>query len=35
MIGSWPGDFNFSGFRLAEHRLTDDYHVVGDNDFTD
>ena len=30
-----PGEFNFSGFRLEEHRLTDDYHIVGFNDFTD
>ena len=30
-----PGEFNFSGFRLEEHRLTDDYHIVGYNDFTD
>ena len=30
-----PGAFNFSGFRLEEHRLTDDYHIDGFENFTD
>ena len=30
-----PGAFNYSGFRLEEHRLTDEYHIVGFNDFRD
>ena len=34
-LAARPGEFNFSGFRLEEHRLTDDYHIVGYNDFTD
>ena len=29
------GTFNYSGFRPEEHRLTDDYHIVGYNDFRD
>ena len=30
-----PGSVNYSGFRVEEHRLTDDYHIVGFNDFRD
>ena len=30
-----PGVFNYSGFRQVEHRLTDDYHIVGYDDFSD
>ena len=30
-----PGTFNYSGFRIEEHRLTNDYHIVGFNDFRD
>ena len=30
-----PGAFNFSGFRLEEHRLTSDYNIVGYDDFSD
>ena len=30
-----PGAFNYTGFRLEEHRLTDDYHIVGYEDFRD
>ena len=29
-----PGTFNYSGFR-TEHRISDDYHIVGFNDFRD
>jgi len=29
-----PGTFNYSGFR-PEHRLSDDYHIVGYEDFRD
>ena len=32
---SLPGSVNYSGFRKEEHRLTDDYHIVGFNDFRD
>ena len=30
-----PGSFNYSGFRIEEHRLGDEYHIVGYNDFRD
>ena len=31
----WPGSVNYSGFRLKEHRITNDYHISGFNDFRD
>ena len=34
-LAAQPGSFNFSGFRLEEHRLTDDYHIDGFENFTD
>ena len=30
-----PGSFNYTGFRIEEHRLGDEYHIVGYNDFRD
>ena len=30
-----PGQFNHTGFRLEEHRLTDEYKIIGYNDFRD
>ena len=30
-----PGTFNYSGCRIEEQRLTNDYHIVGFNDFRD
>jgi len=30
-----PGSVSYSGFRVEEHRLTNEYHTVGFNDFRD
>ena len=30
-----PGQFNHTGFRLKEHRLTDNYKIIGYEDFRD
>ncbi len=35
LVPPWPGSVNYSGFRMEEHRITDDYHIVGFNDFRD
>ena len=35
MRASLPGDFNWSGFRNVEHRLTDDYDMEGFQKFGD